>query len=195
MLNFNEAPYWEINPQSLEKFLKLQDGSPSSLATIDSLPMAFTEWDVDYKNRLLRGLLAFGSEAPSVWNSTGSEVAATPSTVEEGDSSGKRKASKTEEFGNLPKEILVARKPVLFAFKDWVKVFDKSAVKMNFKERAKEYRTMAVKNENDRKAIWVALMTAVKEKKAGKESEEPAEKKQKVKTGAATNADDFLSSF
>lgn len=195
MLNFNEEPYWEINPQTVVKFLGLLDGSSKSKASITALPMAFTEWDVDYRNELYRALSAFGSEAPSVWNSTGSEVAAVESITEEQSGESRKRSKKVEEYGNMPKEILVSRKPVLLALKDWNKVFEKSAVKMNFKERAKEYRTMVVKNESDRKLLWRCLMTAVKVHKNLEGVDEPVEKKQKVKSGAAVNMDEFLEGF
>lgn len=197
MLDFNEKDTWEINPQNLVRFLECYRDQDARV--IESLPMKFLDWNTDYTDPLLRCLLAFGLEAPSAWNNTGVEFLLRydmDSDEEETASGGKRKASEDSVYGNMPKELLVARKPVLMAYRDWKMVIEKKAVKMNMKERAKEYRLMSVKNEQDRKKIWSGFMGLVEVGRKLSEKAGPSQKKKaKVVEAASKNIDSFLADF
>jgi hypothetical protein len=195
MLDFNEEKYWEIAPQTLIKFLlTFRDQDKPK---IEALPVRFIDWNTDYSNLLIRCLMAFGSEAPSVWNTTGTEfILDGETTKEDSTGKGKRKVGDFDPFVNMPKELLVARKPIMVAYKDWLKVIEKNAVKMNLKERAKEYRLMNVKAEDIRKETWVGLqgLVEVGRRLAGEVAVTSREKKQK-KTETPANVDSFLADF
>jgi hypothetical protein len=195
MLDFNEEKYWEIAPQTLIKFLlTFRD---QNKAAIECLPLRFVDWNTEYSNLLIRCLLAFGSEAPSVWNTTGTEFILDGDTAKEDTTGkGKRKMGEFDPYANMPKELLVARKPIMVAYKDWMKVIEKNAVKMNLKERAKEYRLMNVRAEDTRKETWIGLqgLVEVGKRLAGEVATITREKKQK-KVEAPVDVDSFLADF
>jgi hypothetical protein len=164
------------------------------------VPCKFSTYDAPYSNMIFRILARFGTEAPSPWNGSGSEIAITPGSeteaaVEaEGSSRKKQKLSSEGLYKNMPSALIFAPKPIVVAFKDWERVMEKKCVKMDMKERARQYRCCEVKAETMVKEIWkelVALGGVIKDKEPKKDKG-----KQKAKaTVEMKSVDDMLAFF
>lgn len=128
---------------------------------LPSTPFKFTTWNAPYGNVLYRCLAAFGVEAPSPWNNSGSEILiqaqGKASRVDE-EGRAQKKVKTDEIYENMPQFLIFSPKPVYIAFKDWTTVIKKGAVKMDAKERAKGYRCMNIADEDKRKAVWKGLV-------------------------------------
>lgn len=169
-------------------------------SSVKIVPCKFTTYDAPYKNVMYRILCRFGTEAPSPWNASGSEITIAPGTETEetpeaeGSSRKKQKLNTSTKFKNMPSTLIFAPKPILIAFKDWERVIEKRCIKMDMKERARQYRCCEVKAEVMVKEIWSELVDLgmfVKEK-------EPKKDKGKGRAKGAVeikSMDDLLAHF
>jgi len=159
-----ETQYTRIDPQSISELItSLETHLAGGIVPIRSCK--FSTWDAPYKNAVFRILGRFGTEAPSPWNASGSEISILPGTniqtthdAEEGSSTKRRKLLSESDLVNKPSSLIFAPKPVIVAWKDWEKVFEKKCVKMDMKERARQYRCCEVKADKMVLEIWKGLV-------------------------------------
>jgi hypothetical protein len=162
---FEPSSFRRIQPQTLTTFLEVILAKPSK-EKILSLPFKFTTIDAPYKDPLYRQLAIFGVEGPSPWNASGAELrleyAVEPEEIPVVGSSAIAKKRRVEKIpSSIPNVLIFSPKPIMVAWKDWKKVIEKKAVRMDVKERAKGYRCMMIQDEKTREDIWGLMVDAV----------------------------------
>jgi hypothetical protein len=192
---FDLGRFRRIQPDSVESLL---DQILNENIDTSEMPFMFSDYSLPYSNKLYRKLAAFGREAPSPWNATGSEILLKPGTVaqgtKEGESGSSSKKAKIDTiYANMPTSLIFAPKPIENAYKDWMKVIEKGAVRMDQKERARGYRCMEVKHEDTKKMLWGKLLKIGTLKPEGRE--EGKSEKSKGKQKAIETPDDILTLF
>jgi hypothetical protein len=189
-LNFSSSKPRVSSPDNIKVAL---DRFISNSSDMVMEHFVFTRWNADYDDHIFRSLMIFGHEAPSPWNNQGTEFSFKAKDVPSAESVGSSKRKmETSFFHDLPDSLLFATKPIEQAVVDWKKVLEKSAVKMNLKERARDFRCITVRDEKLRKEIWkkMGVTSAFLEGKYGKGDKG----KKRVKLDTVT-AGPTLSSF
>lgn len=183
-INFRGGlPYIRIEPSSIH-------GALLALTSDVEVPLKFPifipSFKTDLSDKTFRVLTHFGPDAISFWNSSKGEKYSVE--VEEStEGKGKKRAKSAEVEPSIPPEIVVQVKPLTQCIADWKTVCDSRAIKMDLKERARDYRCHVLKAEGVRKDIWNCLILA------GRQSGEPKKKKGKVDTNV--NAEDSFSTL
>jgi len=160
LLQFYPASkFHKIHPDStLDLINTIREYTPTG--KVPDFPFRFTKWNAAYMSSLYRCLAAFGTEAPSPWNNSGAEITlAEDKEKDEGTTSksGQKRKRDADKEEVIPGMLIFSPKLIELAHKDWTRVIEKSAVKMDMKERAKGYRCMTVVDEEKRKGLWKAL--------------------------------------
>jgi len=183
-LNLRGAGFEAMNPQNVLKFVEsFFSDEPAIIQRPTYIPAIRAP--IESKSFVL--LSRFGPEAPSFWNEKGSEI--TVAAASSG--SGKRKRDDEELYGYMPKEFHIIPKPLHIAHRDFHKVLQKGAVKMDLKERARGFRTIGLIKETAIKPIWKALVEGL-ENHSG--DEVVVAKKRKV-DAPLPDYDDVLAKF
>lgn len=160
-LNLRGTGYVAMNPQHIEDFVKLYFDSDATTSL--STPTFIPNIGVDLSDRAFHLLSRFGPDAPSFWNEKGFDIPCVATEVTKSNAGDKRSRVTEEDiFGNMPSVIHVCPKPLQVAVGDWRRVVKHKTVKIDDKERARDYRTVSIKDETARKGIWSGLVEGLK---------------------------------
>jgi hypothetical protein len=190
-----------LQPQHVEELLEnIALYVPKDM--VPKLPFKFTTYDAPYMDSLYRCLAQFGVEAPSPWNASGAEIRLEGTSIEAEESiespmvSKKRKVEKEDPTSNVPACLIYSPKPVIVAWKDWKRVIERKAVKMDMKERARGYRCMVITDAETKKDHWAGLCKVAEDcsKEKKKMVVDKKDKGKKRATDIATY-DDLLNMF
>jgi hypothetical protein len=144
--------YRVVSPGTVETFLKRFFGS--DLVELEE-PFFIPSYNAPFSDKAFRLLAAFGPDAPSFWNTRGVETSIRVKEVDE------KGVKKTDVTGYCPNPFLVSMKPLLVSLTDFKTVLQKKAVKVDQKERAKEYRNHSFSAETGGKVVWKVLVDNV----------------------------------
>lgn len=140
-----------------------------------SMPTFIPNISVDMHSRAFKVLSKFGPDAISFWNASKGDLfsLAIPEEVTEA-SGAKRKRKEDDALPSPPPEIVVQVKPLQQAILDWETVRKEHAIKMDLKERARDFRCHVIKSDELRKDIWNALLYLKKDQEGKKKRKVPA---------------------
>lgn len=153
-LNYRKDGFWGMTPGNIRL---LMDHLAGESFPPDTVPQFIPSASKSLASRELRWFMAFGPDAPSFWNNRGEEVKLVKEReiTEEDKNTGEKRKITTDA---TPPEIYVTPKPVEVAARDWEKVMRAGAISQDYKERAKGYRNILIKDETNRRVLWNKLM-------------------------------------
>lgn len=154
-INFRRGrPFIRIEPSSIH-------GAVVALTSDTEVPLSYPlfipSFATDLSSKTFRVLSKFGPDAISFWNeSKGDKYSLEVEEKEEG--KGKKRAKSVEAVPECPPEIVVQVKPLSRCIGDWKTVVENRAIKMDLKERARDFRCHTLKAEGSRQDVWKALL-------------------------------------